>query len=443
MCGSTPLTRKASLLILSIAAVSAVVGCSGMQVPFHRKLDDTPAPTPVPLPSPTPLTPAPTVVDQAPTRPATATPEASATVVQEPSTGPVAPPTRVVSPTEPIRLPAGFGITVFAQGLQDPRMMALGPDGDLYVAERGTGRVLRLPDHDEDGVADRVEVVAEGLRAPSSIDFHADGSLYVGETTRVVRLGDAGGDGFFEELQVFIDGLPSGGHNTRTVLVAADGSGLLVSIGSSCNVCVEGDERRATIMRYDEDGGTGSVFARGLRNAVGIAFRPGTDELWATNNGRDWLGDDLPPETVYHVPEGEDAGWPRCHAGRIVDPDLGEPGDCDGVAVPEVEIQAHSAPLGLTFYTGQQFPETYQGDMFVALHGSWNRSAPVGYAVAHIPMQDGQPGPVRDFAVGWLREDGSNWGRPVDVLTGPDGSLFVSEDSRGTVYRIYYAGGQE
>jgi glucose/arabinose dehydrogenase len=322
-------------------------------------------------------------------------------------------------------------------------MMALGPDGELYVAERGAGRIVRLPDRDEDGIADPVDVVAEGLRAPSSVDFHADGSLYVGETTRVVRLSDLDGDGSFEELRVVVDGLPSGGHNTRTVLVASNGSGLFVSIGSSCNVCVESDERRATIMRYDADGGAGRVFARGLRNAVGIVFRPGTDELWATNNGRDWLGDDLPPETVYHVRQGEDAGWPRCHGGRIVDPDFGEPGACEGVAVPQVEIQAHSAPLGLTFYTGLQFPEVYHGDLFVALHGSWNRSTPVGYAVAHIPMEEGRPGPVREFAVGWLREDGSNWGRPVDVLTGTDGSLFVSEDGRGTVYRIYYAGGPE
>jgi glucose/arabinose dehydrogenase len=319
-------------------------------------------------------------------------------------------------------------------------MMALGPDGELYVAERGAGRIVRLPDRNEDGLAEGVEVVADELRAPSSIGFHADGSLFVGETTQVVRLWDADGDGFYQDHQVVIDGLPSGGHNTRTVLVTADGSALFVSIGSSCNVCVESDERRATIMRYDTDGGAGRVFARGLRNAVGLAFRPGTDELWATNNGRDWLGDDLPPETVYHVREGEDAGWPRCHAGRIVDPDFGEPGACEGVAVPDVEIQAHSAPLGLTFYAGHQFPEAYWGDLFVALHGSWNRSTPVGYAIAHIPMENGEPGPVRDFAVGWLREDGSNWGRPVDVLTGTDGSLFVSDDGRGTIYRIFYTG---
>jgi glucose/arabinose dehydrogenase len=190
-------------------------------------------------------------------------------------------------------------------------------------------------------------------------------------------------------------------------------------------------------MRYNPDGSGGEVYARGLRNAVGITFRPGTDELWATNNGRDWLGDDQPPETVYKVNQGDDAGWPRCHAGRIVDPDLGEAGDCEGVIEPAVEMQAHSAPLGLTFYSGEQFPEEYHGDLFVAFHGSWNRSVPTGYKVVRITVRDGELATVQDFAVGWLREDGSNWGRPVDVLTGSDGSLFVSDDGGGVIYRIF------
>ena len=445
MRGRDRLTGKGVLFILCLLSVWVLAGCSGVQRLLHKRLDETPAPTAVPLPSLTPLAPAqptPTVGEAATGAPAP-TPETRATATPAPSLTPVLSPTRVVPPPEPISLPLGFGIAVFAQGLQGPRMMALGPDGELYGAERGAGRIVRLPDRDEDGVADRIEVVAEGLRAPSSIDFHVDGSLYVGETTRILRLSDPDGDGVFQEQEAVVDGLPSGGHNTRTVLGSLDGSGLFVSIGSSCNVCVESDERRATIMRYRQDGSAPKIFARGLRNAVGIAFRPATGELWASNNGRDWLGDDLPPETVYLVQEGHDAGWPRCHAGRIVDPDFGEPGACEGVAAPEVEMQAHSAPLGLTFYTGLQFPEAYRGDLFVALHGSWNRSTPTGYGIAHIPMENGEPGPVQDFAVGWLREDGSHWGRPVDVLTGSDGSLFVSDDGGGTVYRIFYTGAQE
>jgi glucose/arabinose dehydrogenase len=319
-------------------------------------------------------------------------------------------------------------------------MMALGPEGQLYIAERGAGRIVRLADRDQDGAADGIEVVADGLNSPSSIAFYQDGSLYVGETTRILRLSAPNEEGIFQEREVVVDGLPGGGHSTRTVLFSPDWSTLFVSVGSSCNVCIEEDERRATIVRYDPNGSGETVYANGLRNAVGITFRPGTDELWATNNGRDWLGDDLPPETIYLVEEGDDAGWPHCHSGRIVDPDFGAPGDCEGVASPMVEMQAHSAPLGLEFYTGEQFPEEYQGDLFVAFHGSWNRTVPTGYKVVRIPMRGGNSDSVQDFAIGWLREDGSNWGRPVDVLTGSDGSLFVSDDSGGVIYRVFYAG---
>jgi glucose/arabinose dehydrogenase len=414
----------AFILLLSLL----LVGCRCAQQRLHTSVDATPAPTAVPLP-----TVQPTVA------PATEVPAATAHATDAATAIPGAASTRVVSPQETINLPLGFGISVFSSGLSDPRMMALGPDGTLYVAERGAGRIVRLLDRDGDGVADTVEVVADELRAPSSIAFYTDGSLYVGETTRVLRLSDPDGDGVFQEREVVIDGLPSGGHSTRTVLVSPGGEHLYVSIGSSCNVCVEGDERRATIMRYNPDGSGGEVYAEGLRNAVGITFRPGTDELWATNNGRDWLGDDQPPETIYVVNQGDDAGWPRCHAARIVDPDLGEAGDCEGVAKPVVEMQAHTAPLGLGFYTGEQFPEEYQGDLFVALHGSWNRTVPVGYKVVRIPIEDGEPGDVQDFCTGWLREDGSDWGRPVDVLTGADGSLFISDDAGGVIYRMFYA----
>jgi glucose/arabinose dehydrogenase len=349
-----------------------------------------------------------------------------------------------VAPAGEIRLPPGFGISVYTEDLDGPRMMTVGPDNELYVAERGAGRVVRLPDRDRDGVADGVEVVADGLRAPSSIAFYVDpagnfdGALYVGETRRVLRLSQPDGKGLFRERSVIVDGLPSGGHNTRTLLFSPDYAFLYVSVGSSCNVCIEEDPRRATIVRYRPDGREETIFAAGLRNAVGITFRPGTDELWATNNGRDWLGDDQPPETVYLVREGDDAGWPRCHAGRIVDPEFGQQDSCEGVVPPAVEMQAHSAPLGLTFYSGNQFPVEYQGDLYVAFHGSWNRSEPTGYKVVRIQMDGGQPGEVYDFASGWLREAGSRWGRPVDVITGPDGSLYVSDDEGGVIYRIFY-----
>jgi glucose/arabinose dehydrogenase len=398
---------------------------------FQGSITDTPGPTAIPLPEAT------ATAELSETTPVPTLTAAPLTPTRAPTGVPVVP-TQVVLPAEPIRLPPGFGISVFQAGLRDPRMMALGPDGHLYVAERGAGRIVRLPDEDGDGVSDGVEVAADGLNAPSSIDFYQDGSLYVGETARILRLRELDQPGLFEQAEVVIERLPSGGHNTRTVVFSPDWRSLYVSIGSSCNVCIEQDERRAAIVRYNPDGSGEEIYAEGLRNAVGITFRPGTDELWATNNGRDWLGDDQPPETIYLVAEGDNAGWPRCHAGRIVDPDYGEEGDCEGVLDPAVEMQGHSAPLGLAFYAGAQFPEAYQGDLFVAFHGSWNRSVPTGYKVVRIPMEGGRPGPVEDFAAGWLREDGSQWGRPVDVLTGPEGSLFVSDDGGGTIYRIFY-----
>jgi glucose/arabinose dehydrogenase len=342
-------------------------------------------------------------------------------------------------PGKSLTLPPGFAVTVFAEGLDGPRMMTLGPDGQVYVAERAAGRILRLPDADQDGRADQVEILADGLSAPSSLAFYQDGSLYVAETTRVLRFPPLGQKQSFGDPQVVIDGLPSGGHNTRTVLFSPDYADLFVSIGSSCNVCEESDQRRAAIMRYNPDGSDGQVYAEGLRNAVGITFRLGTDQLWATNNGRDFLGDDLPPETVYLVQDGKDYGWPYCHSRRIIDPQFGTDSSCQEVEAPMVEMQAHSAPLGLEFYSGDAFPTQYQGDLFVAFHGSWNRSQPVGYKIVRIPIDGDTLGPAEDFAVGWL-DNGSKWGRPVDVLTAADGSLLVSDDSGGRIFRIYYAG---
>ncbi len=421
------------LISLIWLGVLVLGGCGGLGV-SREPLETLPA-TAVPLPTeppePTRLPTSTSVLQETPTTHETPSPQVDPTSVQVP--------TRVVPPRDAVRLPTGFGISVFAEGLSGPRMMAVGPEGHVYVAERGLGRVVRLPDRDEDGVADAIEIVADRLNAPSSIDFYEDGSLYVAETTRILRLHDQNGDGFFEERDVIIEGLPDGGHTTRTLLFSPTFEFLYVSIGSSCNVCIEADERRATVMRYRPDGSEGVIYAEGLRNAVGLAFRPGTTELWVTNNGRDWLGDDQPPETIYLVEEGMDAGWPRCHSGRIVDPDYGEPGDCAEIEDPMTEMQAHSAPLGLAFYSGEQFPMGYWGDMFVAFHGSWNRTTPTGYKVVRVPMDDAQPGPVSDFAAGWLREDGSVWGRPVDVLTGPDGSLLISDDGEGFIYRVFYA----
>jgi glucose/arabinose dehydrogenase len=396
--------KKLSLILTTLWLIWSLPACT-LRIGSPGQIADTPAPTTIPL--------------------------------AETAEPPVL--TGREAPQKPIALPPGFAISVFAKGLQDPRMMAIGPDGALYVAERGAGRIVRLPDLDGNGSADTIQIIAEDLSSPSSLAFHPDGSLYVGETPRILRLSEPDDQGIFQERQVIIRGLPVGGHHTRTVLFSPDGKHLFVSVGSSCNVCDEEDPRRAAILRYSPDGSGEEIYARGLRNAVGITFRPGTQELWATNNGRDMLGDDQPPETVNRVEQGDDFGWPGCHAGRIVDPEFGGTQGCQGVVPPAVEIQAHSAPLGLAFYTGAQFPDEYNGDLFVALHGSWNRSVPTGYKVVRIPFDGGKPGPVQDFAVGWL-VNGAAWGRPVDVISAPDGSLFISDDSGGIIYKIEYTG---
>lgn len=339
-----------------------------------------------------------------------------------------------------VEVPAGFQVTLFAEGLNNPRFMAVGPDGHLYVADRRNDRIVVLPDENGDGLADETLVFAEGVEEVHSLIYH-EGAWYVGVPSGVIRLVDGDGDGVADERTVIIDDYPtSGSHTTRTVAFLPDGR-MVVSVGSSCNVCEEEDARRATVLVYDDGTGAGErIFASGLRNAVGLAIDPNTGELWATNNGRDLLGDDLPPEALYLVGDGLDYGWPVCHNGDMVDPDMGFVGACEGVEFPVVNMQAHSAPLGLTFYGGDMFPAGYSGDIFIAFHGSWNRSEPTGYKIVRVDMVEGVPaGEVTDFATGWLLADGSADGRPTGVTVGSDGALYVSDDKGGYIYRISYS----
>lgn len=334
-----------------------------------------------------------------------------------------------------IVLPQGFQSNVFARDLKGPRFMAVGPDGTVYVAEQGGARVSALRDKDGDGRSDERVTVADGMEGPSSVIFH-ENTLIVGEHNKVSQI-DLGADGLQAGRKVLIPDLPSNGfHLTKTVLVGPDGK-LYVSIGSTCNICNEADERRAAVTSYNIDGTGRTLYARGLRNAVGLALNPWTQEIWASNNGSDLMGDDTPPETIYALSEGLDAGWPRCHSGRIVDPGFGGSTGCEGAARPIVEMQAHMAPLGLTFYEDGPFPAPYNNSLYVALHGSWNSSVKVGYKVMRVPLKDGEiAGEPEDFMAGFVHSDGSTNGRPAGVTVAADGSLLVSDDYGGIIYRV-------
>lgn len=345
-----------------------------------------------------------------------------------------------------LTLPPGFHLTVFTTEVETPRMMAWSPGGTLYVTETVHGRVVALPDRDGDGVADERVVWAEGLDFPHGLAFHQDW-LYVAETGRVVRFPFREG-GVADDPEVIIGDLPPRGqHSTRTIVFGVDGQ-LYVSTGSSCNVCEEGDPRRAAVVRTTPEGDDAGLFATGLRNSVGLAVHPATGEIWATDNGRDWLGDDLPPEEINVLQEGAFYGWPYAYGDRVPDPQFGSvaPDKVAASVPPVATLQAHTAPLGLTFYSGDSFPEAYLGDLFVAQHGSWNRSTPVGYRVVRIDMlglEDPSPQSVTPFLSGFLQPEGA-WGRPVDVAVGPgDGALYVSDERASAVYRVVHRASDE
>ncbi len=347
-------------------------------------------------------------------------------------------PEGMVKLDHPIYLPEGFQIQIFAAGLNSPSMLAFGPDQSLYVSETGSGRILRLPDHDQDGFADDLEIAAEGFIEPSGLAFYQDGSLYAAETTRVFRLTDQDGDGFFEERETIIAGIAAGGNTNRSIIFSPDWKRLFVSIGSSCNVCMEHDPRRATIMRFDSDGSQGRIYTKGIRYSIGLALQPNNDILWISNIEREGLGDDLPPDTIYSAFIDADGGWPYCHSGRIVDPDFGDKDSCEKKLLsPKVELEAHSVPRGIEFYLSEQFPDNYQKDLFIALGGSGKG----GPRIVNVPLGSGEETPiVKDFAVGWLLEDGTHWGTPMDLIEGPSGDLYLSDDFAGVIYRIFYDG---
>ncbi len=344
--------------------------------------------------------------------------------------------------TAKLKVPPGFHLAIFADTQAEPRMMAWSPGGVLLATVTDEGEVIAAPDPAHDGHADRIVKVLTDLNGPHGIAFH-NGKLFVAEISKVVRY-DWDEKGLRASNPQVIVRLPGsrGGHMTRTILFA--NGKLYVSAGSSCNVCKEDDAHRAAVMEYNEDGSGERIFARGLRNAVGLALNPKTGTVWTTENGRDWLGDDLPPDEINDLGKnGGDFGWPYCYGDRV--PDLKFSRDaaqrCTNTVPAKVALQAHSAPLGFGFYTGKQFPAEYQGDLLVAFHGSWNRSVPTGYKVVRIRLNGAKP-QVEDFITGWLptgASKASRWlGRPVGILIGPDGAVYVSDDANGAIYRVTY-----
>lgn len=344
---------------------------------------------------------------------------------------------RAFGPGRTLMALPGMRVSVYAAGLRGARFMASSADGTIFLSVPRKGTVVALPDRDNDGVADDAVTFAGGLDRPHGLAFRGSG-LMVAESGGVVMLNDTDNDLKADERKEVADDIPSGGgHWTRTVVIGPDGA-LYVSVGSSCNACTERDGRRASVLRFD--GSKAERFARGLRNSVGIEFHPETGELWGVDNGRDLIGDDLPPEELNRIVKGGDYGWPYCYGKKIPDPEHGSMERCADTVGPVVEMQAHSAPLGVAFgYALKGFPEGLKDALYVAFHGSWNRTEPTGYKLVAIPFKEGRPsGRPFDVVTGWLNGGEEAWGRPVDPFVGPDGALYLSDDEAGAVYRITY-----
>ena len=337
-----------------------------------------------------------------------------------------------------LNVPDGVRMTVFADNVPKARHMAFDDAGVLFLSRARDGAVVALPDNNKDGTADRSVPILNGRRAPHGLAFVQLDSgyyLYVAEEDQVVRLKRTAKPFTYGKPEVLVSGIPTGGHFTRTIKIK--NKKMVVSIGSSCNVCIEDSPLRAAIWQYDLNGKNGKLFAKGLRNSVGIEFSPYSGELWGVNNGRDWQGDDHPREELNIIKQGKDYGWPRCHENDLPDPDFGKGLGCAKTERPAYTFTAHMAPLGLEFYQKGNLPAKYDNSLFVSFHGSWNRSVPAGYKVVRVILNGkGEIQSHEDFITGWLLPDGTKQGRPVDVQLSPAGDLYLSDDSLGVVYKI-------
>ncbi|MBP9855633.1 MAG: sorbosone dehydrogenase family protein [Candidatus Omnitrophica bacterium] len=345
-------------------------------------------------------------------------------------------------PLENIQLPQGFKIELYAKGIPNARSLALGDNNTVFVGNRKDGKVYILTDRNQDYKVDKIFTLTDIFETPPNGVAYKDGSLYIGEIGRVLRI-DHMEDGIPPATIkpiVITDKLPKDSwHGWKVIRFGPDGK-LYIPVGSPCNTCLKSDERYGSIMRMNPDGSELEVFARGLRNSVGFDWDAETNELWFTDNGRDNLGDDLPPDELNHAPRaGMHFGFPYCFGKEISDPEFGQQRACSEFEPAAQELGPHVASLGMRFYRGEMFPREYKNQIFIAEHGSWNRSKKIGYRISLVKVKDNQVVSYEDFATGW--KQGENvWGRPVDVLNMPDGSLLVSDDYAGAVYRIYYEG---
>ncbi|MBL7964339.1 MAG: sorbosone dehydrogenase family protein [Flavobacteriales bacterium] len=339
-----------------------------------------------------------------------------------------------------IKLPPGFSISVYAEGVDNARAMCWGDQGTLFVGSRDKGIVHALRDTNNDGQADQHRVIARGLKMPVGVAFK-DGDLYVSAIDRIVRLKEI--EAHLEDPpspEVVLSGYPSDTHHGWKFIAFGPDGKLYIPVGAPCNICLKEDPTYASITRVGLDGSAREVIAHGVRNTVGFDWHPVTGQLWFTDNGRDWLGDDSPDCELNRLDStGQHFGYPFCHAGTVIDPDIKPQRSCAGFTPPAALMGPHTAPLGMRFYRGDRFPERYRHAIFIAQHGSWNRSTPIGYqVVVAFPQPDGTA-PVEVFAEGWLSGNRA-WGRPVDVLETPQGDLLVSDDAAGMIYRISYSG---
>jgi len=346
-----------------------------------------------------------------------------------------------------LKLPAGFEISVFAQGLGNVRWMQVAANGDVYASLRAQGEVLLLRDTDGDGVADIRKTVARIARVHGLL-LHA-GKLYM-VSDRALDVADVQSDGTLSTPRRLLNDLPEGGNHPRRTLGMGPDGWLYLSVGSTCNNCAEADPESATLLRLKPDGSGREVFARGLRNTMGFAWQPTTGQLYGFDHGSDMRGDDQPPEELNAIVQGKHYGWPWCLGARLPDPVQSQhpPGAtkqvfCPSTEAPAATYTAHAAPIGFVFYTGTRFPKEYRGDGFVAMRGSWNRSKPSGYRVLRVRFgADGRPTGMEDFVTGWLMDGAppTQFGRIAGLAVAADGALLIAEDQNGIVYRVRHTG---